>query len=865
MGASPPAGRDAELARVRAAVAVAHARRGAGAIVLGERGIGKSAVLAAVADGLPGCVLRAGGRPGESDVPFAGLYELIRPVAGLRVRLDDARRAPLDRVLGLAEADPGPLATGAAVLDLLAEAGRDEPVTLLLDDVHLFDADTQQTLAFVVPRIAPEAVAVLAAARTGRPHPLLEAGLEEVRLDGLSREACAELLAPRHPAADVVERLWRETRGIPAALLSAATRLSDDELRGLVPLTGPTPATTVVRRLVTSEVATLPDEVRRALVVVAASDGDEIATVRSAVEAIGVEPDALVVAEALGLIRVEDGIAVFASPVLRSTLYHDAPPAEQRRAHDALAQFGGGDQRAVHLAAAATAPSEHVAAELEAAAVRTVHRDGMLGRAGLLARAATMSPAAADRCRRRIAAANAYRRGGRLVEAQLLLDGLDLATADADTQAEAVVERALIVAAGGGDGDAARAMGRAGEAASDGAGAWARARAGLVCLAAWRQAAAAEVGGSASAAVLLEAGPDATEEWRAAGALEEATRGDLGGRDAAARVADGARAIGDVWALGEALTTVAWSEIWVGRLPAAAAAAREASELGEKHGLARLARLAAGPAAVAAAGRGRAADAATMTTTLREYAIEHDAPEARAFAAWADGLVTLAEGDAVGAAVAFDEAVRFLRDLGVDDLRFALAAADAVEACIAAGRRGEAEAIAAAVAAESPAAAHLRARIEALLAPDQVTALVAALAIEPCPQPVRARTRALLGRALLRTGDVAGARPMLRDAAHELAAAGWEALAAGVRSDLRRCDEEARRQSPRVADLLTAQELQIARVVAEGASNREIAERLFLSPKTVEFHLRNAFRKLGVRSRSELAARITAESLAGSG
>jgi DNA-binding CsgD family transcriptional regulator len=191
-------------------------------------------------------------------------------------------------------------------------------------------------------------------------------------------------------------------------------------------------------------------------------------------------------------------------------------------------------------------------------------------------------------------------------------------------------------------------------------------------------------------------------------------------------------------------------------------------------------------------------------------------------------------------------------------------AADAVEALVAVSRPEDATAVAQLLdRGTGPAVEHLRARVGALLAIDPARALQHALTIDPAKPPIAARTRALLGRALLAGGDLAAARTTLREAAHDLAAAGWDGFAALARDALARCDSEARRLAPRIVDLLTAQELQVARVVAEGASNREIAEQLFLSTKTVEFHLRNAFRKLGVRSRSELAARVVAEGLTG--
>ena len=685
------------------------------------------------------------------------------------------------------------------------------------------------------------------------PHPLVDAPLEEARLEGLTPADCARLLADRAPSADVLDRLVAETRGIPASLLAAVARMSDDELRGLVPLTGPAPPTTVVRRLVTSEVATLPDDIRAALVVAAAADGDNLQTVRAAIEALGGGGDALSVAEALGLVRIEEDAVVFTSPVLRSTLYHDAPPAEQRQAHDLLARHGGGGGRAAHLAAAATAPSEHVAAELEAAADRTTARNGLVGRAGLLARAATMSPEPGDRARRRAAAASAYRRAGRHVEAGLLLDGIDGA------DAAATVQRALLAAAAGGDGTAAIARGGAGGDAER-----LGALAGLVALSAWQVADAALLAGTASAAAMLAAAGEDGAEWSALAAFQEGLEGDAGAaRSDLATAVEAARRIGDVWALGESLVALAWLEVFAGRLPAAAAAAREAIDVAERHDLARLQRTAAGAASVAAAGRGRASEVAAGVAALRSFSVEHGSLAARAQAAWAEGLAALGRGDGALAAPLLEEAAQYLRDLGVDDLRSALVVADAVEAFVAASRLEDAEAMVGSLQGGSGAGvAHLEARARALLVADPAAGLQDALAIDPGLAPVAARTRALLGRALLAAGDVAAARSTLRDAAHELAAAGWDSFAATARDDLARCDQEARRLAPRITDVLTAQELQVARVVAAGASNREIAEQLFLSTKTVEFHLRNVFRKLGVRNRSELAARMTAEGLA---
>ncbi|MDP9255592.1 MAG: AAA family ATPase, partial [Actinomycetota bacterium] len=369
-------GRIAERSRVGQLLAETRSGRGRALVVSGEPGVGKSDLLEQVSADADGwLVLSARGVPAESDLPFSGLHQLLAPVlSGLDV-IPAVQARALRGALGLGDPEPGHrLEVLAGTLSLLVAAANERPVLLLIDDAHHLDAGSGDALGFVARRLHVGGIALIAAKRSDRPSAFDDGGFEELRLGGLELDEVRELLAGSVEAQDVLEQLWRDTGGNPLALTSLPDRLAAAELSGREPIVGPLPAATRVRRIYESRIFALPPETRRALLVAAASDEASMATINDAVSAIGADPARLAAAEQAGIVTIRDGAIEFRDPLLRSAVYHDAPPDDRRAAHDALAgalaEERDADRRAWHRASAASAPDEEVALGLEQAALR---------------------------------------------------------------------------------------------------------------------------------------------------------------------------------------------------------------------------------------------------------------------------------------------------------------------------------------------------------------------------------------------------------------------------------------------------------------------------------------------------------------
>jgi DNA-binding CsgD family transcriptional regulator len=857
-------GRRAECDALDRLLADARRSRSGVLVVRGEAGVGKSALLghaAGRADGM--AVLRAGGVESEAELPFAALHQLLRPVLGLAGRLPDPQAAALGSALGLGP--PGDRASerdrflvSVAVLSLLAEAAEDRPVLCLVDEAQWLDESSSQALTFAARRLEAEGVALVFAARDGDPRDFPAPGLPELRLPGLDRDAAAALLAATGAdlPAEVVEGLVERTGGNPLALLELPGSLEPGQLAGRAPLEDVLPLTTRLEQAFGERVRRLPEPARTILLVAAAEAGGDPAVVLRAGRRLGVGPEALEEAEAAGLVRTGGGRLRFRHPLVRSAAYHAATLAARQAAHRALAGVLAGedaaDQRAWHLASAAVGPDEAVAAGLEGSADRAA---ALLERAEPLA-ADPRSRAAVAHLRGSIEAS----RGVALQAAAMLVAGSELVAPADPSQALQMLVEASEIASYAGDVTPTAELGRraaalpvvdkAGEFLSD-----------LLQGMGW----VAESDGRRGEPLLRRA-------IALAGTLEDPRRllwagvaaffvGDIDAGNALyARAVARARQEGAVGLLPQALECLAPVELLGGRLVAAEASAGEGLRLARDTGndtsacrhLATLAHLAAlrgdedacrSHAAealerAAARGLGLPATLAGNALALLELGLNRPAEALARFQR------LLAAGPGAGSP--------FFAAYTVPDL---------VEAAVRAGRADAATAPLAAfeqltTIAGTPETLAQLARCRGLLAPDEAAAahFEEALALHDSQgRPLDlARTELAYGETLRRARRRGEARAHLRSALETFQRLGAAPWAERAGAELRATGERARRRDPSALSQLTPQELQIIRLVGEGGTNREIGAQLFLSRRTIDYHLRNVFVKLGVSSRAEL-------------
>ncbi|MGY1704379.1 ATP-binding protein [Geodermatophilus sp. SYSU D00697] len=902
-------GRERERAALAALLAEAAEGRGGALVVRGHPGVGKSALLAdAVAPATTATVLRTQGIESESPLAFAALQRLLRPVAGCADRLPapqaQALRAAFGEVTGV-EADR--FLVFLAVLGVLAEAAERAPVVAVVDDAHWLDDASAAALLFVARRLQNERVALLFAARTGDVRTFDSGDLPTVELGGIDPEAAGALLSaqaggPVPP--EVRDALLAGTGANPLALVELAGALTADQLSGAAPLPERLPLTEGVERAFLDRCRRLPDEAQAVLLVAAADDSGRAAVVRQAVAALGVGDDGLEVAERSGLVRVRDGGVELRHPLVRSAVYGAATSSARRRVHRALAAAltrpEDADRRAWHLAASVDEPDEDVVAALVASAERSLARGGHEAASAAWERAAELSPPGEDRALRLCRAATSAYLAAQSARARSLADAGLALTADPALRAELSRLRAHLEFHDASHDTAHRMVL---EAAAEVARYDRRQAGDLAMIGAALAASGARSGTPLDPTDLLPpAGPDAPVRDRCLVALvrgldavprrdwarstpflrtavdladeldvaaDEDVLLNLGvaawtlGDDEAAlwlqdRLLRSARDTGALVMVVHALTRRNVPELATGRWAATAANAGEALTLAENSGQPVLAAWPTAALGVLAALRGESDRAARYLAAAEAIAAEHPLGIVSDFVTdmtrWTRGL--LAAADPAAALPALEQ----MRSVPVQHL----AAVDRIEAAVRAERPDAArqwveELASFAEGTGADWAAGLAAHGRAVLADGEEadahfrTALAAAE--RSLRVPARARTQLAYGRFLRRSRRRVDARPHLRAALatfEDLRAAPW---AEQARHELRASGETARRRDGDVAATeLTAQELQVTRLVRQGSSNRDVAAQLFLSPRTVDFHLRNVFAKLGVTSRTELAA-----------
>ncbi len=390
-------GREQERQEIGQVLAQARSGASAALALVGEPGIGKTALLDYAASQATGMlVLRARGIESEAQIPFGSLLELIRPALVLLDQIPPPQAAALESALALR---PGSaqdrFAVGAATLSLLAAYAEQGPVAVLVDDAQWLDGSSAQALLFAFRRLMADPVAVLVAVRAGEPSLLDGADLRTLRLSGLTSDEAAELMPGL--AAEPARRLHLATAGNPLALLELAADTPDVVL---APEGAPVLVPARISRAFLRRAGQLDQAARQALVLAATSDTGDLATLDRAAARLGIDLSALAAAESAGLVRLHAGTVEFRHPLARSAVYADAPAAQRRAAHRALAAAlpdRDVDRRAWHLAAAAAGPDEAASAALAQAAVRGRDRSAYVTAAAAFERAGRL---AADRERR---------------------------------------------------------------------------------------------------------------------------------------------------------------------------------------------------------------------------------------------------------------------------------------------------------------------------------------------------------------------------------------------------------------------------------------------------------------------------------
>jgi DNA-binding CsgD family transcriptional regulator len=887
-------------------IEMVRAGEGRALVVRGDPGVGKTVLLdhlAGRASG-SGCrVARAVGVQSEMELAFAGLHQLCAPMMDHLGSIPVPQHDALRTAFGVAVGPPSDrFFVGLAVLSLLSEVAGDRPLVCLVDDEQWLDRASVQALGFAARRLAADPVGLVFAAR----EPGAElAGLPELEVGGLQDEDARALLdsalaGPLDPR--VRDLIVAETRGNPLALLELPRGLTPAELAGGFGLPSAAPLTGRIEDSFARQLDALPAETRRLVQLAAADPSGDRPLVWRAAARLGIPVQASVAAVEAGLAEF-GGRVRFRHPLARSAAYRSASLSDRQQLHAALAEVTDPkvdpDRRAWHRAEAAAGPDEEVAAELERSAGRAQARGGLAAAAAFLERSVLLTADPARHTDRILAAAQACLQAGAFGKALELLATAEAGPLDEFASARVDLLRGQIAFASGMGSDAPSLLLKAAKrleplnldlardiyldawAAASFAGRLAGAGDMLevsravralpppanpprpVDLALDGLALRVTDGPAAAALVLRQAvsafasGDVSREEglhsgWMAASALWDADAG----RAIVARQVRLARAVGSLEQLPVDLVALAMDDAWRGDFESAASLIAETDAIAEATG----SRIAPYAAMFLSALRGNQAEVIPLT----------------------QASITAAETGGQGAAVTYAHWVTAILHNGLGRYADALAAAGQArndrhlyvsmwalpELVEAAARTSSTEAAADALEqlAETTRAGGtdfglgLEARSRALVSQGQAAEGWYREAIERLGHAgIRtelARVHLLYGEWLRRENRRVDARAQLRTAHEMLAAIGMGAFAERARRELIATGEKVRKRSVETVITLTAQEEQIARLARHGLSNPEIGTQLFLSARTVEWHLRKVFIKLGIGSRHELKAAL---------
>ena len=879
-------GREVELARIYELIDAIGARGGA-LVVRGEAGIGKSALLAAARERARqqgATVVSTTGTLSEAPLAFAGLHQLLLPLLGGLDLLPDPQRRAVEAAFGIAEGDaPDLFLIGLATLGLVAERAAEAPLLFVVDDAHWLDRPSVQVLEFIARRVESDPAILLFAVREGLPSSFDDADLPELRLAGLDDDASSALLdlAPEALSPELRRRILEEAAGNPLALIelpAGAVELGT----GPSP-SGPLPLTARLEQTFTSRLTSLSADVRRLLLL-------------SALEDIEVEPESLDAAVAAGLGTLESGRFRFRHPLIRSAVEQAATPEELRNAHAALAEaLAAEPDRAVwHRAAAASEPDDAVAEALDAAANRAMLRGAGDVAVSAFERAAELSAEPQRRAVRLYLAGDLAREVGRSSDGVRLLREAQQIGLPAPENAMASFHLEIAESTWSGSAiirDFARI---ARELADSGEGDRALQALGTISVRAYwerldeetrREVAAIsdEIALPADDPLHLYVLGSIDPLGRARQVIENVGRlSPVGMTDpeqlfrvgvAASSVwaenlalpflraaAAGARAQGRLSLLTHTLVFEAWADLRPGAVRQAITRAAEAARIAEEIRTLRYMVAAQLAQAIAGAEQGDDETSERLIAGAEALLVPMGANPMLSLPAYARGRLALAR-EQFGEA--YEHLVRifdpegaafhpFVRGWAIADLADAAVRGDGDLDAVR-GHLAEWEQI-----AETTRAPHLQVQVAyatAILATDAVAErhYRAAIASAQPEWPFyAARAQLAYGAWLRRHRRMTQSRAPLREAAETFDALGLLRYAERARRELRASGERVRSRARGGWAQLSPQELQIAQLAAEGLSNRQIGEQLYLSHRTVESHLYRLFPKLGVTSRAQL-------------
>jgi DNA-binding CsgD family transcriptional regulator len=895
-------GRERELAALEQLLMTVRDGGSGSLVIHGDPGIGKSALLERLTISASEFrVVRAVGVEGEVDLPYAGLHQLCRSMMAALGALPDPQCQALQIVLGLSAGEvPDRYLVALAVLNLFSEAAATQPLLCVVDDAQWLDVETTRVLAFVARRLGADTVALVIASRT---HLSDLEGLPSLHVHGLARPDAGALLdsiVMGHLDGPVRERFLAETHGNPLALLelphaftpaevaAGAVRREDDSLSSRIEDSFRT-------RLVA-----LPEQTRQLLLLAAAEPlGDPLLLTRAAAR-LGLRIEASDAAQQDGLVEIRERCA-FRHPLVRSAVYRGATPEERRQAHAAIADAtdreSDPDRHAWHRANATASADEEVAGELERSAARAQARGGLGAAAAFLERSVSLSADPARRAERALAAAQASLTAGAFDAVGQLLAVADGGPLDELQRARAELLRAQLafVSSYGSDApvlllsaakrlepldldlaretylDTLAALVLAGRAISRDAGVVEVSRAARAAPPAQRAPTGPDLMLDGLAALYVEGRARATPILRQAlhalthdTSAEEALRWlflagvvavqlweDEEWRQLCLRYVELGREVGALSEIPLALTVRVYVHVFCGELGAADALLEEMRNVTEATGMF------LGPfvAVHLAAMRGREAELLALIEASSETMMRLGQGAGIALIATSRAILYNGLGR-------YDDALVAAREVGPQDLTTEnWAISELIEAAV---RAGSPE-----IAADGLRRLHelteggagdwglgLRARCEALLSEGEASERLFEEAITRLARtrlrPELARAHLLYGEWLRREGRRVDARDALRTAHDNFAEIGMEAFAERARRELAATGETARKRTDETRADLTAQEAQIARLAVEGLTNPQIGAQLFLSPRTVEWHLRHIYPKLGISSRREL-------------
>jgi DNA-binding CsgD family transcriptional regulator len=889
---------------------LAEVRKGQSGVLMirGEAGIGKTALLRYTARQASGLrVAEIAGVQAEMELPFAGIHRLCAPMFDRLDALPEPQRSALNVALGVSPGEtPNRFLVALAVLSLFCAVAEERPLLCLVDDAQWLDAASGQALGFVARRLLAESVAIVFALRepiAGRTF----AGLPELSLEGLEEADARAVLSRAVPGRlddRVRDRIIAETHGNPLALLELSRSMSAAERAAGYALPAAGDLSARVEEQYLRRVGALPDATQRLILLAAADPLGDATLVWRAADNLSIDPSSAGPAADAGLLEIDDQIR-FRHPLVRSAVYRAASPEDRQRVHEALAEMSDpeldADHRAWHRALAAARPDETVAAELERSAERAQTRGGLAATAAFLERATALTADPTLRARRALAAAQASLQTGAFDAALALVASAEAEPLDELQHAQADVLRGQVAFASGRLGDAPElllraarrfepfdlqlarqtyltALGMASVASHHIAGAGVLPE---ICRAV--QALPAPAGAARPLDLLLDGLATLNNEGRAAAAptLQRAARSlvDISLQDALhwGWVATGAsvamwddagylaittrmvQLLRDAGALAELplyLGQLARARAWIGDVAGAASLIAEGDSVAAATG----SRFPPYSLLSLQALQGREAEVTPTIASAIEQA-----------ARGAEGMVShalLAAAVLYNGLARYEEAADVARQVAANTLEPWYSMWALPELVEAAARGGDAElardALERLAATTQPCvsdfARGLEARCRALASDNAAAEHLYREAIDHLSRtqlrPELARTHLLFGEWLRREARLREAREQLRTAYDVFVAIGMEAFAERARLELTAAGEKVRKHTVETRDELTPQEEQIARLARDGLTNSEIGGQLFLSPRTVEWHLHKVFTKLGIGSRGGLHAAL---------